>query len=50
MLSEEPLIRAELLRLADDKHVLLCTMHHIISDGWSMGVLVKEVAALYAAP
>src|SRR5215217_7252613 len=49
VLSEGPLIRAELLRLAGDEHVLLCTMHHIISDGWSMGVLVNEVAALYEA-
>ena len=44
-----PVWRASLLRLSDDDHVLLFTMHHITSDGWSMGVLVKEVAALYAA-
>ena len=35
--------------LAPDEHVLLLTMHHIVSDGWSMGVLVRELAALYAA-
>jgi non-ribosomal peptide synthetase component F len=35
--------------LADEEHLALLTMHHIVSDGWSMGVLVKEVAALYAA-
>jgi acyl carrier protein len=46
-LSEGPLLRVKLLRLADDKHVLLLTMHHIISDGWSMGVLSKELTALY---
>jgi amino acid adenylation domain-containing protein len=43
------LLRAELLRLAEDEHVLLLTMHHIVSDGWSAGVLVREVAALYEA-
>ena len=37
------------LRLAEEEHVLLFTMHHIVSDGWSMGVLVREVAALYEA-
>jgi amino acid adenylation domain-containing protein len=37
-----------LLRLADDEHVLLLTLHHIITDGWSMGVLVRELATLYA--
>ncbi len=49
VLSEGPLLWVELLWLAEDEHVLLFTMHHIISDGWSMGVLVKEVAALYGA-
>jgi amino acid adenylation domain-containing protein len=48
-LSHGPLLRARLLRLASDEHVLLLTMHHIVSDGWSMGVLIKEVAALYEA-
>ena len=47
-LSTGPLVRARLLRLAR-KHVLLLSMHHIICDGWSMGVLVREVAALYEA-
>ena len=37
------------LRLGRDEHVLLLTMHHIVSDGWSMGVLVRELAALYDA-
>ena len=48
-LERGPLLRARLLRLSEEQHVLLVTMHHIVSDGWSMGVLVKEVAALYAA-
>jgi amino acid adenylation domain-containing protein len=48
-LERGPLIRGRLVRLADDDHVLLLTMHHIVSDGWSMGVLTREVAALYAA-
>src|SRR5262249_27670941 len=44
-----PLLRAHLLRLAADQHVLAITMHHIITDGWSIGVLVRELAALYQA-
>jgi amino acid adenylation domain-containing protein len=48
-LTRGPLLRARLLRLADEEHVLLLTMHHIVTDGWSMGVLVREVAALYEA-
>ncbi len=48
-LKRGPLVRAHLLRLSPAEHVLLFTIHHIIGDGWSMGVLVKEVAALYAA-
>ncbi|HEY0097080.1 MAG TPA: amino acid adenylation domain-containing protein, partial [Archangium sp.] len=48
-LATGPLLRAALLRLAPDDHVLLVTQHHIVSDGWSMGVLIREVAALYAA-
>jgi acyl carrier protein len=48
-LDRAPLLRAGLIKLADDEHVLLFTVHHIVTDGWSMGVLVKEVAALYEA-
>jgi syringomycin synthetase protein SyrE len=48
-LRQGPLIRGRLLRLADDEHILLITQHHIISDGWSVGVLVNEFAALYEA-
>src|SRR4051812_34131812 len=48
-LSRGPLLRAVLLRLAPGRHELLLTFHHIVSDGWSMGVLVREATALYAA-
>ncbi|HET7865310.1 MAG TPA: amino acid adenylation domain-containing protein, partial [Burkholderiaceae bacterium] len=48
-LAQGPLIRARLVRLADTDHVLLVTMHHIVSDGWSMGVLIREFGALYSA-
>ncbi|NEQ48312.1 MAG: amino acid adenylation domain-containing protein [Leptolyngbya sp. SIOISBB] len=48
-LSQVPLLRVTLIRQADQVHVLLLTMHHIISDGWSMGVLIRELAALYDA-
>jgi aspartate racemase len=48
-LAHGPLLRATLLRLAPDAHVLLVTIHHIISDGWSLGVLMRELATFYAA-
>jgi hypothetical protein len=48
-LARGPLIRGRLIRMADADHALLMTMHHIVSDGWSMGVLVNEFSALYAA-
>ena len=48
-LSQDVLLRAKVLRVSVDEHVVLVTMHHIVSDGWSIGVLVKEVAALYEA-
>ncbi|OJH38589.1 non-ribosomal peptide synthetase [Cystobacter ferrugineus] len=48
-LSRGPLVRALLVRMEDTAHVLQLTMHHIVSDGWSMGVLVREVGALYEA-
>jgi hypothetical protein len=48
-LSQGPLLRATLLRLGEKDHVLLLTMHHIVSDGWSMGVLFREVSVLYEA-
>ena len=48
-LAEGPLLRVTLLRRSERSHVLLLMMHHIISDGWSMGVLVRELRALYLA-
>ncbi|MDU9026065.1 amino acid adenylation domain-containing protein, partial [Pseudomonas corrugata] len=48
-LSSGPLIRGRLLRLAEDEHILLVTQHHIVSDGWSVAVLIGEFNALYAA-
>ncbi|HEX2079821.1 MAG TPA: amino acid adenylation domain-containing protein, partial [Longimicrobium sp.] len=48
-LSAGPLFRAGLLRLGAEDHVLLLSMHHIVSDGWSMGVLFRELSSLYAA-
>ncbi len=48
-LSRGPLMRVSLVRLAADDHVLLLTQHHIISDGWSMGVLTRELGQLYEA-
>ncbi|HWS56152.1 MAG TPA: condensation domain-containing protein, partial [Pyrinomonadaceae bacterium] len=48
-LARGPLFRASLVRLSDDEHVLLVTMHHIVSDGWSLGVLIREVSTLYSA-
>jgi amino acid adenylation domain-containing protein len=44
-----PLVRVGLLRLAELEHVLLVTMHHIVADDWSMGILVRELSALYGA-
>ncbi|WP_052517558.1 amino acid adenylation domain-containing protein [Archangium violaceum] len=49
VLAEGPLLRTTLLRLSESEHVLLLTMHHIITDGWSTGIFVKELAALYGA-
>jgi amino acid adenylation domain-containing protein len=46
-LERGPLLRALLVRLGEREHVLLLSMHHVVSDGWSMGVLVREMAALY---
>jgi len=48
-LARGPLLRARLLRLGREDHVALLTMHHIVSDGWSMGILIQEIAALYEA-
>jgi non-ribosomal peptide synthetase component F len=48
-LTQSSLLRFKLIRLDDDEHIALFTMHHIVSDGWSMGVLIGEVSALYEA-
>ncbi|MBW4602154.1 MAG: amino acid adenylation domain-containing protein [Calothrix sp. FI2-JRJ7] len=48
-LAQGPLLRTTLLRLGEEEHVLILTLHHIVSDAWSTGVLVSESAALYAA-
>src|SRR3984893_10445909 len=48
-LSRGPLLRVTVLRLGEGEHVVLTTMHHIVSDGWSMGVLVREMLVLYEA-
>ena len=48
-LTQGPLVRATLLHLSEAEHLLLLTMHHIISDGWSMNVLVRELTLLYKA-
>src|SRR5829696_4389752 len=49
VLSEGPLLRATLIRMEETEHVVLLTLHHVVSDGWSMGLLTREVAALYSA-
>ncbi|HEY0511016.1 MAG TPA: amino acid adenylation domain-containing protein [Thermoanaerobaculia bacterium] len=48
-LARGPLLRTALLRLAGEEHWLLLTLHHIVADGWSIGVFVRELSALYAA-
>ncbi|MFN9547063.1 MAG: condensation domain-containing protein, partial [Cyanobacteriota bacterium] len=48
-LEKGPLVRGRLLRLAEGEHALLLTMHHAITDGWSLGVLGRELGALYDA-
>ncbi|MGW3275818.1 amino acid adenylation domain-containing protein, partial [Streptomyces kronopolitis] len=48
-LGEGPLTRALLIRCADDEQLLLLAQHHLVTDGWSVGILVRELAALYAA-
>ncbi|WP_080135505.1 non-ribosomal peptide synthetase, partial [Bradyrhizobium sacchari] len=48
-LARGPLIRGHLVRMSDEEHVFLLTQHHIVSDGWSMGVLLRELSQLYRA-
>ncbi len=46
-LSQGPLWRVTLFKLAENRHILLLTMHHIICDGWSFGIIIREISALY---
>jgi len=48
-LVQGPLIRAVLLRLSPEDHLLTLTLHHIVSDGWSMAIIIRELAAIYNA-
>ncbi|MFC7518964.1 amino acid adenylation domain-containing protein, partial [Herbaspirillum sp. GCM10030257] len=48
-LESGPPIRGRLIRLGEEEHALLITMHHIVSDGWSMGILIREISTLYRA-
>ena len=48
-LSTEQLFRGTLLRLSENEHIVLLSMHHIVGDQWSIGILVREVSALYAS-
>ncbi|QLE49539.1 AMP-dependent synthetase [Nostoc sp. C057] len=48
-LSQSPLLRVQLLYLKPEEHILLLTMHHIIADGWSIGILIQELAEIYQA-
>jgi amino acid adenylation domain-containing protein len=48
-ISTGPLLRVRLLRVAAERHVLLMTMHHIVSDGWSIGLLFRELGTIYEA-
>jgi len=48
-LNQGPLLRTVLVKMSDTVHWVLLTMHHVVSDAWSLGILVQEVAALYAA-
>jgi len=48
-LAKGPLLRANLLHLDSEEYILLLTLHHIVFDGWSIGVLLRELAALYEA-
>ena len=47
--TQAPLLRCTLLQLGEQEHILLFTIHHIVFDGWSKGILIREIAALYTA-
>jgi amino acid adenylation domain-containing protein len=46
-LARGPLLRVKLLRITPDQHILLITMHHIVCDGWSLGIITRELSSLY---
>jgi len=46
-LAAGPLLRLKLIRLSAEEHILVCVMHHIVCDGWSLGIFTRELAALY---
>ena len=48
-LETGPLVRLAIVRHSDQKHSVLCVLHHIVGDGWSRGILIREVSALYQA-
>ena len=48
-LRSGPMLRTVLMRMGEEEHVLVVTMHHVVSDGWSVGVLIREMTALYEA-
>lgn len=48
-LSKGPMLRAKVLELGEEQRILLITMHHIVTDGWSMGIMIRELGALYSA-
>ncbi|WP_371357132.1 condensation domain-containing protein, partial [Salmonella sp. M206] len=48
-LERGPLIRVGLLRVEDERYILMLTLHHIICDGWSIGVIMRELQQVYSA-
>ncbi len=48
-LAQGPLLRAKVLRMEAERFILLLSVHHIVSDGWSMGVLINELSSIYTA-
>ena len=48
-LANGPLVRVQLIKLSENEHIALFTLHHTVTDGWSMGILIREIAALYNA-
>ena len=46
-ITKESIIRASIIKVSDEEHILLITIHHIVSDGWSVGILLKELSVIY---